>query len=154
MALKVVGSNPIIHPIKITPIHADGCYFYALNGIRKAGTSAHTGVKSVRWTLFRPWESPSKPGRIRYGCGSALKMIRSARRQHNNIASPWRATATAGAASPWRADPEADTYQGIGFFDIRAVQRAVERFSSKIWSTYIIILYKNGARGCPNLQKF
>ena len=27
-------------------------------GTRKGGTSAHTGAKSVRWTLFSPWESP------------------------------------------------------------------------------------------------
>ncbi len=27
-------------------------------GTRKGGTSAHTGAKTVRWTVFSPWESP------------------------------------------------------------------------------------------------
>ena len=35
---------------------------------RKDGTSAHTGAKSVRWTLFSPWESPNKQGCIPEGC--------------------------------------------------------------------------------------
>ena len=30
------------------------------NGIRKAGTSAHTGAKTCRWHVFRPWENPWK----------------------------------------------------------------------------------------------
>ena len=29
-------------------------------GNRKGGTSAHTGVKTVRWTVFSPWEIPNK----------------------------------------------------------------------------------------------
>ena len=41
---------------------------------RKGGTSPQTGVKSVRWTLFSPWESPSKSRCIRYGCGWILNM--------------------------------------------------------------------------------
>ena len=35
---------------------------------RKGVTSAHTGAKNVRWTLFSPWESPSAFSCIRYGC--------------------------------------------------------------------------------------
>ena len=34
---------------------------------RAAG--AHTGAKSVRWTLFSPWENPWIDERTRYGCG-------------------------------------------------------------------------------------
>ena len=36
-------------------------------GIRKGGLAAGE-VKSVRWTLFSPWENPLIAGRTRYGC--------------------------------------------------------------------------------------
>ena len=40
--------------------HPNGVPLNLWNGYRtrKAGTSAHTGAKTVRWTVFRPWESP------------------------------------------------------------------------------------------------
>ena len=38
------------------------------DGIRKAGPGP-AGVKTVRWTVFRPWENPSLSERTRYGCG-------------------------------------------------------------------------------------
>ena len=31
---------------------------FAREGTRKGGTSAHTGVKTCRWHVFSPWESP------------------------------------------------------------------------------------------------
>ena len=56
MALKVVGSNPIIHPIKITPIHADGCYFYAVNGIlpefRDTVDTTVDQNRNIEWDSF------------------------------------------------------------------------------------------------------
>ena len=58
MALKVVGSNPIIHPIKIKDTFSGILYFYALNGIRKAVK------KTCRWHVFRPWENPLIARRI------------------------------------------------------------------------------------------
>ena len=39
--------------------------FFGQGGIRKAGISAHTGAKTVQWTVFRPWENPLISGRIR-----------------------------------------------------------------------------------------
>ena len=48
--------------------------FWCESGTRKGGTSPQTGVKSVRWTLFSPWESPSNSRRIRYGCGLDLNL--------------------------------------------------------------------------------
>ena len=51
MALKVVGSNPIIHPIKTTGTLWVSVIFMD-NGIRKAVK------KTVQWTVFRPWENP------------------------------------------------------------------------------------------------
>ncbi len=44
--------------------HTIRCGSFLLYGNRKAGTSPQTGVKSVRWTLFRPWEIPPVCGRI------------------------------------------------------------------------------------------
>ena len=49
--------------------HIRGCRNFLRIGIRKGGTSANTGVKSVRWTLFSPWENPLIVRRIQYGCG-------------------------------------------------------------------------------------
>ena len=53
MALKVVGSNPIIHPIKTTGTLWVPVIFMD-NGIRKAVK------KTCRWHVFRPWENPWK----------------------------------------------------------------------------------------------
>ena len=55
------------------PVRA-ASFFGARRGTRKGGTSPQTGAKSVRWTLFSPWESPSDSRRIRYGCGWNLNM--------------------------------------------------------------------------------
>ena len=38
------------------------------NRIRKAGTSAHTGAKTCRWHVFRPWENPGIADGTRSGC--------------------------------------------------------------------------------------
>ena len=60
MALKVVGSNPIIHPIKTTGTLWVPVIFMD-NGIRKAVK------KTCRWHVFRPWENPSKTDGTPYG---------------------------------------------------------------------------------------
>ena len=49
--------------------HLCGCRIFYRVGIRKGGTSPQTGVKSVRWTLFSPWENPFVHRRTLYGCG-------------------------------------------------------------------------------------
>ena len=43
-------------------------WFSGKKGTRKGGTSACTGAKTVRWTVFSPWESPSYSRCIRQGC--------------------------------------------------------------------------------------
>ena len=55
------------------PIRGDR-NFLCGDGTRKGGTSPRTGAKSVRWTLFSPWESPSKSRCIRYGCRLILNL--------------------------------------------------------------------------------
>ena len=59
----VVGSSPITHPIKISLRFCGGIFLLCGYGTRKAVK------KTVRWTVFRPWESPLVFRRIRYGCG-------------------------------------------------------------------------------------
>ena len=45
-------------------------FFLVCAGIRKADTSALTGVKIESWrAIFRPWENPLIDRRIQYGCG-------------------------------------------------------------------------------------
>ena len=46
-------------PHKNPEAFASGIFYGVDNGIRKAGLSK-AKVKSVRWTLFRPWENPWK----------------------------------------------------------------------------------------------
>ena len=53
-------------PHKNDTIRMDGVIFMD-TGTRKAGTSAHTGAKTVQWTVFRPWES-LPPGKAQ-SCG-------------------------------------------------------------------------------------
>ena len=48
------------------PMWASG-FFSTRAGTRKAEK------KTVRWTVFPPWESPSKSRRIQYGCGLVLR---------------------------------------------------------------------------------
>ena len=52
-----------------------GFLIWMYKGIRKDGTSAHTGVKSVRWTLFSPWEDPLVSGRTPCGCGQKSNLF-------------------------------------------------------------------------------
>ena len=45
-------------------------FFLVCTGIRKADTSALTGVKIESWrAIFRPWENPFLSERIPSGCG-------------------------------------------------------------------------------------
>ena len=57
MALKIVGSSPIIHPIKRTPSFRMVFFLWNGHGTRKGGGS-FAAAKTVRWTVFSPWESP------------------------------------------------------------------------------------------------
>ena len=59
-------SLPVYQKMRI-PIWVSA-FFDALGGTRKAGPGT-AGAKTVRWTVFRPWESPLICRRIRYGCG-------------------------------------------------------------------------------------
>ena len=66
----VVGSSPITHPIKISLRKSGGIFFiYGRNGTRKAVK------KTVRWTVFRPWESTLLCRCIRYGCRCKANLI-------------------------------------------------------------------------------
>ena len=63
----VVGSSPITHPIKNRGYQMVSSVFYMGfwgNGTRKAGLTEGK-AKSVRWTLFRPWESPMRRSLIK-----------------------------------------------------------------------------------------
>ena len=44
------------------------CFSGVDNGVRKAGTSAHTGAKTCQWHVFRPWENPGIADGTRSGC--------------------------------------------------------------------------------------
>ncbi len=50
----VVGSSPITHPIKKKTIRSS--FFMGWMGLERA--TERSEVKSVRGTLFSPWESP------------------------------------------------------------------------------------------------
>ena len=69
-----VGSSPISRTKSLQIPCGFGEIFCARDGTRKGDTSPQTGVKSVRWTLFSPWESPSNSRRILYGCGLNLNI--------------------------------------------------------------------------------
>ena len=59
MALKVVGSNPIIHPIKIRPILSDGSYFYPVMRDSKDSMQQSGGLLLVPgWTGTTPYIVP------------------------------------------------------------------------------------------------
>lgn len=65
--LRRVGSSPISRTKKEV-IRKDDLFFGMWDGTRKAD------LKTVRWTVFPPWESPSKFGCIRYGCRRILNL--------------------------------------------------------------------------------
>ena len=51
-------------------------FYFAEAGIRKGGTSGHTGVKIESWrAIFSPWENPLISGRSPCGCGQKLIMF-------------------------------------------------------------------------------
>ena len=53
-------------------------FFYGAGdiGIRKGGTSGHTGVKIESWrAIFSPWENPSLSERIRQGCETGTILL-------------------------------------------------------------------------------
>ena len=60
MALKIVGSSPIIHPIKIEPSVRMVLFLWnpADNGTRKGGRGEAEVKKCPVGTFFSPWESP------------------------------------------------------------------------------------------------
>ena len=60
MALKVVGSNPIIHPIKTNPIHSDGVCFYLVVWDSKGRPERSEGNKQSGGLFLRVWENPWK----------------------------------------------------------------------------------------------
>jgi len=64
--------------------------FWYLWWTRKAGLAAGK-VKTVRWTVFRPWESPTVSERIPEGCEMKLKYMGSSRRRGypNGVSSFW-----------------------------------------------------------------
>ena len=68
----VVGSSPITHPIKKRVANAT-LFFYGMDGTRKADQ------KTVRWTVFPPWESPLGRGCIPSGCRHGPKLSLRAR---------------------------------------------------------------------------
>ena len=78
---------------------------------RKGGTSPQTGVKSVRGTLFSPWESPSVSRRIRYGCG-------------------WKQKNTTRVPSVTHAKPPT-LFWSVGGFTLTSVARCVWKAAPK-----------------------
>ena len=64
--------SPLSHQKTEIPIRVSQL-FYAREGTRKAGGSV-SSVKTVLWTVFSPWESPSDLRRIPEGCGSIRNM--------------------------------------------------------------------------------
>ena len=72
---RVGGSSPFRRTNKKERAKALSFLLASLTGwTRKGGISGHTGAKSVRWTLFSPWESPSAFSCIRYGCKWKLNL--------------------------------------------------------------------------------
>ena len=58
MALKVVGSNPIIHPIKNPEAFASGIFYGVDNGIRRGRPERSEGKKHAGGMFFSPGENP------------------------------------------------------------------------------------------------
>ena len=66
---EAAGSSPAA-PTKnpVTTFVVAG--FLIGQGLRKGGTSVHTGAKIESWrAIFSPWENPLIDRRIQYGCG-------------------------------------------------------------------------------------
>ena len=70
--------SPLSHQKTEIPIRVSQL-FYAREGTRKAGGSV-SSVKTVLWTVFSPWESPSDLRRIPEGCGSNWNLYEAQKR--------------------------------------------------------------------------
>ena len=67
MALKIVGSSPIIHPMK-KALASASAFFRGVNGTRRGRPNRREGKKVSGGHFFSPGESPCTADGSRYGC--------------------------------------------------------------------------------------